>query len=218
LQRDVVSAKAATYAMNDAWVVKRLRMSAREALAGAYDPLLACRDVSDFTHDLPELSRYVIAQIEAVAAEAGDLPLEAEGWANARERVASRADAALRAFLVDLELSPEERRAKEIARSALAHAKDIARRTLAGDYDPLLACRDIDDMRLDLGGIIPDSIMETFIEVASSVDEYPIGPERRHWAAEALREKDVWIGDLRARARDDVNEALKALLADAGDS
>jgi len=201
--------------MNDAWVVKRLKANASEALAGRYDSLLACRDISDFTHDLPALSSRVIARIEAVAAEAGDLTPGTEKWTEVSGPLADRADAALRDFLADLELSPEERRAMEIARNMRVHVRELALRTLAGDYDPLLACRDIDEMRPALQGI-SESVALTFIGVSSEVDEYPIGPERKHWAAEALREKDVLIADYRAQVRDVVNEALRGLLSEYG--
>ncbi len=94
-------------------------------------------------------------------------------------------------------------------------AKDIARRVLGDGYDPLLACRDLADLRDRLPGVA-DEIMNTFVGVASEVDDLPIGREREQWAAEALKAKDVEAADYRERVRAVVEESLRGLLASLG--
>lgn len=91
-------------------------------------------------------------------------------------------------------------------------AKDIARRVLDDGYDPLLACRDLAQLRGRLPGVA-DEIMNTFIGVASEVDDFPIGSEREHWAVDALRSKDAEAADYRERVRAVVEESLRDLLA-----
>ncbi len=49
-------------------------------------------------------------------------------------------------------------------------AKEIARRVLDYGYDPLLACRDLAEFRGRLPGVA-DEIMDTFVGVASEVDD-----------------------------------------------
>lgn len=97
----------------------------------------------------------------------------------------------------------------------MERAKEIARRVLGDGYDPLLACRDLAQLRERLPGV-GDEIMDTFIGVASEVDDLPIGPEREHWAAEALKAKDVEAADYRERVRAVVEESLRGLLASLG--
>lgn len=94
-------------------------------------------------------------------------------------------------------------------------AKEIALKALDGDYDPLLACRDLADLRGRLPGVT-DDVMNTFIGVASEVDDLPIGTEREHWAPEALRSKDIEAADYRERVKDAVAKALQELLAALG--
>jgi len=96
-------------------------------------------------------------------------------------------------------------------------AKEIAIRVLAGGYDPLLACRDLSHLRGQLSGVT-DGVMDTFIGVASEVDDLPIGAEREHWAAEVLRLKDIEAADYRARVKDTVARALQELLVALGEA
>jgi len=91
-------------------------------------------------------------------------------------------------------------------------AKEIARRTINGDYDLLLACRDLASMREQLS-CIPEDMIDTFIAVASEVDALPIGAERKEWEAGALRVKDIEAENYRERVRGVVTEALHQLLA-----
>lgn len=90
-------------------------------------------------------------------------------------------------------------------------AQEIARRALDGDYDILLACRELASLRERLT-CVADVVMNTFIGVASEVDDLPIGAEREHWAPEALKFKDIEAADYRARVRNVVEEALQELL------
>ena len=88
----------------------------------------------------------------------------------------------------------------------------IARESLRGNYDFLLACRDLADIRERLPRV-SDDLMDVFVGVASETDGLPIGDERRHWAAEPLESKDQLIAGYRVRMQSAVIEALQHLLA-----
>ena len=90
-------------------------------------------------------------------------------------------------------------------------AREIALRALAGDYDLLLACRDLSNFGGQLPGVGND-LMDVFVGVASEIDDLPIGAERSRWSAEVLAAKDVEAGDYRLRVRQVVTEALRRLL------
>jgi hypothetical protein len=95
------------------------------------------------------------------------------------------------------------------------HAKDIAYRTLDGEYDPLLACRDLADLKGRLLSVA-DEIMDTFVGVASEIDGLPVGVERGHWSAEVLRLKDNEAAEYREQVRKVVEETLQRLLISFG--
>ncbi len=97
----------------------------------------------------------------------------------------------------------------------MERAMEIAHRTLNGEYDPLLACRNLADLRDRLPSV-PSETMDVFVGVASEVDGLPIGAERKQWAAEALRSKDIEAADYRERVRATVEEALHGLLKSLG--
>lgn len=84
-------------------------------------------------------------------------------------------------------------------------------RKLAGKQDLLLACRDLAALRARLP-CLPENALDTFIAVASEVDDLPIGSERKHWAADALKGKDAEAQEYRERVRDTVTDALQKLL------
>lgn len=90
-------------------------------------------------------------------------------------------------------------------------AVEVAKRTLNGEYDLLLACRDLADLRTHLHGV-PDDVVSTFVGVASEVDGLPIGAERRNWSLDALRANDVEADRYRQQVRGAVTEALRRLL------
>jgi hypothetical protein len=94
-------------------------------------------------------------------------------------------------------------------------ARRIAQKALAGEYDILLACRDLSEFR----GRLPISAedMDVFVGVASEVDGLPIGPEREHWQPEALKMQDAKAEEYRQQIMAVVNEALQSLLAALGD-
>lgn len=94
---------------------------------------------------------------------------------------------------------------------AIERARQIAKRVLGGQYDPLLACREITDIRDQLPAIA-DEVMDVFVAVSSEVDGLPIGPERTHWSAESLRVKDLEAANYRAQVCSQVAEALQGLL------
>ena len=68
---------------------------------------------------------------------------------------------------------------------AASIVKEIARKALQGDYDILLACRDIYDLRHRLP-VVSDRVLDPIVGVASEVEDLPLGNERAHWAADAL--------------------------------
>ena len=82
---------------------------------------------------------------------------------------------------------------------AVAGARQTAKRVLEGQYDPLLACRDLANIEEELSAVVPREVMDVFIAVSSEVDEFPIGPERVHWAAESLRVKDLEAAKYRSQ-------------------
>lgn len=93
----------------------------------------------------------------------------------------------------------------------MERAKEIARRVLGEGYDPLLACRDLAQLRKRLPEVA-DEIMDTFVGVASEVDDLPIGCEREHWAVAALKSKDAEAADYREQVRAVVEDSLRQLL------
>lgn len=99
----------------------------------------------------------------------------------------------------------------------MERAKEIARRVLGEGYDPLLACRDLAQLRQRLPEVA-DEIMDTFVGVASEVDDLPIGCEREHWAVAALKSKDAEAADYRERVRAVVEDSLRRLLMSLGGS
>ena len=99
---------------------------------------------------------------------------------------------------------------------SIERAKEIARRVLDERYDPLLACRDLADLRLGLQGVA-DEIMDTFIGIASEVDGVPLGSERQYWAEDALRLEDTKTADYRGQVRASVEESLRRLLVTLGE-
>lgn len=94
-------------------------------------------------------------------------------------------------------------------------ARDAARRALDGDYDLLLACRDLAALKAHLRDV-PDDVVDTFVGVASEVDDLPIGGERRNWSLDALMANDVEANRYREQVRDVVTEALRRLLGSLG--
>jgi hypothetical protein len=74
--------------------------------------------------------------------------------------------------------------------TAIERARQIAKKVLEGQYDPLLACRELDDIREELPGVA-NEVMDVFVAVASEVDGIPLGPERAYWNVESLRKKDL---------------------------
>jgi hypothetical protein len=98
---------------------------------------------------------------------------------------------------------------------AIARARQIATKVLGGQYDPLLACRELADIREELSAVA-DEVMDVFVAVASEVDDLPIGSERTHWNTESLRMKDLEAANYRAQVGGQVAEALRGLLEATG--
>jgi len=95
---------------------------------------------------------------------------------------------------------------------AVMRVLDTARAALAGQYDVLEACVDIDLARHELIGV-PDDIMKVFLVVSSEADALPLGIDRRNWEPEALRQKDIEAERYRNAIGDVVRDALRALIA-----
>ena len=91
-------------------------------------------------------------------------------------------------------------------------ARTIATEALRGNRDLLIACRRLAEMRLQLS-FLPDDSLDTFVAIASEIDDLPIGDERNLWSSDALVVKDAEIRDYRERVRPTVIEALESLLA-----
>jgi hypothetical protein len=77
-------------------------------------------------------------------------------------------------------------------------AMRIARATLDGGYDPLLACRDLWAVSAPLEAQVPGvplEVLDTFMAIGSEVDGLPLGPESQYWAPTALVERDAEAED-----------------------
>lgn len=94
---------------------------------------------------------------------------------------------------------------------ALKRARKIAEEALAGQRDLLVACCELAAMRSELYSV-PDSVLDTFVAVASEVDDLPIGSERRFWSSKALRNLDAEAREYRERVRDVVSDSLRKLV------
>jgi hypothetical protein len=94
---------------------------------------------------------------------------------------------------------------------ASERARQIAKTVLGGEYDPLLACRELADLREELSAVA-DEVMDVFVAVDSEVDGLPIGSERAHWNTELLRVKDFEATNYREQVRGQIEEALQRLL------
>jgi hypothetical protein len=93
----------------------------------------------------------------------------------------------------------------------IQRAIQIVRAALDGDYDLLIACRDLTSLRRWLPGFAGDA-MDIFAAVATEIDGFPIGAERELWAKEPLKLKDAVIADYRAVMTDLVRNALQEFL------
>jgi hypothetical protein len=88
----------------------------------------------------------------------------------------------------------------------------ITKRALDGEYDLLLACRDLKDLREHLRGV-PEDVIDILIAVESELDASPIGFERRNWSLDALKAQDVKTDRYREQVRNTVMEALRRLVS-----
>ena len=105
---------------------------------------------------------------------------------------------------------PSQRKAAQVA-------VDIARRVLSGAYDPLLACRDLADLREDLQSVSPD-VLSVFVGVSSELDGLPIGAERLYWAKDALAAKDLEAAHYRKEVANVIESSLERLLNELGEA
>lgn len=100
---------------------------------------------------------------------------------------------------------------------AEARARHLALQTLGGDYDLLLACRELSGLEGQLPGV-PRDTMSVFAGVASEIDDLPVGSERSYWAEDALKKKDAEAQEYRNRVSEVVINALQELLVAIGDT
>ena len=98
-------------------------------------------------------------------------------------------------------------------RNAAEIAADIARRVLSSAYDPLLACRDLADLREELQGVSADTL-DVFVAVSSEVDGLPIGAERAYWAKDALAAKNLKAARYRDQVTSEIEGSLQRLLTE----
>jgi hypothetical protein len=94
---------------------------------------------------------------------------------------------------------------------SIQRARQIAKKVLAGEYDPLLACREIAMMKEDLT-VVPDEVMTGFRGIDSEVDGLPLGHERAYWDKQALHEKDTIAANYREQVREAILEDMRMLL------
>jgi hypothetical protein len=106
---------------------------------------------------------------------------------------------------------------EEDSSRARQKAVRVARRALLGEYDLLLACRELASLRADLAEV-PIAVLDTFIAVASEIDDLPVGAERRNWSLDALRTSDLAASKYRDTVRPVVTSALHSLLESLGQS
>ena len=97
------------------------------------------------------------------------------------------------------------------APGALERARQIAEEALGDQRDLLLACCELAAMRSQLH-CLPDSILDTFVAVASEVDDLPIGSERQLWSSEVRRNLDAEAREYQERVRGVVTDSLRKLL------
>jgi hypothetical protein len=94
---------------------------------------------------------------------------------------------------------------------SLEQARQIAANALDGKQDLLVACRDLAALRARLP-CLPQDALDTFVGVASEIDDLPIGSERKAWAADVLKIKDAEALEYRERVGQVVTVALRKLL------
>lgn len=94
-------------------------------------------------------------------------------------------------------------------------AAEIARKALRGEYDLLLACREITALRAGLS-VVPRHVMDVFVAISSEIDDLPIGSESKHWNSEALQRKQSEADRYREETAETITLAMKRLLQSLG--
>jgi hypothetical protein len=75
----------------------------------------------------------------------------------------------------------------------------------------ILGCREIAQLARVLD-FQSEPAVEPFIAVDSETDHLPVGPERTHWSAEALKEKDAEIAEYEIESREQMSTAADNLV------
>ena len=90
------------------------------------------------------------------------------------------------------------------------HLIEIIQLTQKGNFDLLLACREIAGYSLQLKGVRFNQ-MSIFEGVASECDGVPLGSERTFWDSATLKQKDIETDKYRSEVRETVLTALSDL-------
>ena len=106
----------------------------------------------------------------------------------------------------------ERNKGLSVTRPSLDQAIRNARSALQGNYDQLLACRDLWDHTPELTAVVPEELLLPIIGIASQLDGTPLGQERQNWEAKALERIDAEIENFRARLGNDLTIHLRRLL------
>ena len=98
--------------------------------------------------------------------------------------------------------------------SPLAHEIVLTcRQMLSRQLGVLAASRQIKSLAFRLhGDRFVHEMFGLFIAIDSETDHLPVGPERRHWAADALASKDVEIHRYEESWRQDAFEAARKII------
>jgi hypothetical protein len=95
---------------------------------------------------------------------------------------------------------------------ARADVAKIAKSMIDGEIRPLLGARLLCYRFQQLKDEIDPETWRFIIGVASETDGLPIGPERSHWAPEALSEKDKEADDYEQRVGDGLLQVAQELV------
>lgn len=96
------------------------------------------------------------------------------------------------------------------SREADRRALSVADLTLNGRMDPLVACRQLAELRNDLCDV-PDEVMTVFVAVASETHDLPLGAELDLWAKTVAQQKQVEADVYREKVRDVILAAVRDL-------
>lgn len=104
------------------------------------------------------------------------------------------------------------------SRETNKHIVATARELLSGSVGIIEACRSMVPMLSEVDEPLRSSeAVLVLIAVESETDEFPVGPQRQHWAADILRERDHERDAYLAKVRKDVEDSCRTLIAELGE-